>query len=105
MDCNMPFCDGYQATQRIREICTEKQLPQPQIVAVTGHGEEEYVERCRRAGMDQVIVKPARPAPVLDSLEKTAYKHDRECDIHDFDIGQIDMTLFERLEKAFREVH
>jgi len=43
MDCNMPFMDGYQATKRIREIYAERQVRQPYIAAITGHGEEEFI--------------------------------------------------------------
>ena len=39
MDINMPFMDGNNATVKIREYCQENQIPQPYIVAITGHGE------------------------------------------------------------------
>ena len=40
MDCNMPFMDGYETTQRIRQMIFSEQLPQPIISAVTGHTEQ-----------------------------------------------------------------
>jgi CheY-like chemotaxis protein len=39
MDCNMPFMDGYEATEKIREFLHSKGLKQPIISAVTGHTE------------------------------------------------------------------
>ena len=43
MDCNMPVLDGNEATKLIRQYMYEKELPQPVILAVTGHIEASYV--------------------------------------------------------------
>ena len=48
MDCNMPFIDGYQATRQIRRLYMGMDIAremQPKIVAVTGHVENEYVQK------------------------------------------------------------
>ena len=61
MDCNMPFMDGYEATKRIRKLFLSKDIPrkqQPRIVAITGHVENEYVQRAIACGMDKVYPKP-----------------------------------------------
>lgn len=39
MDCNMPVMDGYESCQKIRAFLSSKDLPQPIILAVTGHTE------------------------------------------------------------------
>jgi len=36
----MPFMDGYETTERIRQYFYIKNLPQPIITAVTGHTEQ-----------------------------------------------------------------
>lgn len=43
MDCNMPFMDGYESTQKIRQFLYDNDILQPIITAVTGHSEETYV--------------------------------------------------------------
>jgi CheY-like chemotaxis protein len=61
MDCNMPFMDGYQATKNIRKIFTNSEIPkeyQPKIIAVTGHVENEYIQKAIQSGMDKVYPKP-----------------------------------------------
>ena len=54
----MPFMDGYEATEKIREFLFDLGLPQPIIIAVTGHTEQEYTERAINCGMNQVFSKP-----------------------------------------------
>jgi len=60
MDCNMPFMDGYEATQKIRSFFSSNEMggAQPLIVAVTGHTEQPYLDRCIKCGMDKALSKP-----------------------------------------------
>ena len=60
MDCNMPFMDGYEATEKIREFLYINKVKQPIIVAVTGHSEKMYVKRAIDSGMNLVFSKPLR---------------------------------------------
>jgi CheY-like chemotaxis protein len=39
------------------------------MVAVTGFGDEQVRERCKQAGFDHLLVKPADPQVVLDVLK------------------------------------
>ena len=65
MDCNMPFMDGYQATQEIRAIYGDSPC---QILAVTGHSEGHYVQRAYESGMDKLISKPASVEDIKDII-------------------------------------
>ncbi len=56
MDCHMPEMDGFEATRAIRSRSdTAATLP---IVAVTASASADDIERCRTAGMNDVIAKP-----------------------------------------------
>lgn len=56
MDCHMPELDGFETT----EIILQQLPPQdrPRIVAVTASLTKEDVQKCLRAGMNDVIGKP-----------------------------------------------
>lgn len=69
MDCNMPKMDGYQCTALIKQYYKEIGLEQPYIIAVSGHIEQQYVQRALDAGMDTVIGKPARLPEVQAALK------------------------------------
>jgi CheY-like chemotaxis protein len=43
MDCNMPFMDGYEATDKIRQYLFERDILQPIIIGVTGHTEDTFI--------------------------------------------------------------
>lgn len=59
MDLNMPFMDGNQAVREIRNFYESKNAQQPYIVAVTGHGEENFRQRAFESGVNDFIIKPA----------------------------------------------
>ena len=73
MDCQMPVMDGYEATQKIREYFNAKELPQPIIIAVTGHCENSYVQRAISSGMNEVSAKPVDLKLIEDVLIKLKY--------------------------------
>ncbi|RAJ97464.1 PAS domain S-box-containing protein [Larkinella arboricola] len=55
MDIQMPVMNGYEATQRIRQLESGSHTP---IIALTATTVKEEMERCRAVGMDDVITKP-----------------------------------------------
>lgn len=58
MDLSMPIMDGFEATERIRELQNLKNVPQPMIIACTGHCEEEFILKAWRYQFDEVVQKP-----------------------------------------------
>lgn len=71
MDCQMPRLDGYEATRRWREHEREAGAERVPILALTAHAMAEGLERCREAGMDEVLTKPLR----LDDLRRTLERY------------------------------
>ena len=57
MDCSMPVMDGYDASDLIRNFLDQRNMPQPMIVATTGHTETEYINKCWVHQIDEVIRK------------------------------------------------
>ncbi|HTV01566.1 MAG TPA: response regulator [Luteitalea sp.] len=71
MDCQMPECDGYQATALIRQ----RELGTPRhtvIVALTANAMEGDRQRCLDAGMDDYLPKPLRFDDLRTMLDRFA---------------------------------
>ena len=55
MDLQMPVCDGYSATLKIRENSAFNDLP---IVAMTANAASDVQARCLEVGMNDFLTKP-----------------------------------------------
>jgi len=62
LDLSMPGMDGYETCRRIREQPGGKNII---VLAVTGLGGNETVNRARLAGFDDVLVKPVKAENIL----------------------------------------
>ena len=71
MDCQMPECDGYQATSLIRQR-EESGVRRTVIVALTANAMEGDRQRCLDAGMDDYLPKPLRFDDLRAVLERQA---------------------------------
>jgi len=67
LDIGMPGMDGFQLAKLIKQ-----RFPGTCVVAITGHGTDEYRKRGREAGFDAYVVKPVDP-PLLDSILRTLF--------------------------------
>merc|ERR1712100_535436 len=45
MDCSMEPMDGYTASKTIKNICKDRGVDAPYIVATTGHSEEQFIQK------------------------------------------------------------
>lgn len=69
MDCQMPVVDGFEATQKIRELEKTTGLHIP-IIALTANAFEEDRKRCLEVGMDAYLSKPLRREQLVVLLKQ-----------------------------------
>ncbi|WP_415906035.1 response regulator [Neptuniibacter sp. QD72_48] len=69
MDCQMPVMDGFQATERIRQMEKVKHLP---IIAMTANALTSDKERVLNAGMNDHIGKPINIDQMYATIERWA---------------------------------
>jgi CheY-like chemotaxis protein/HPt (histidine-containing phosphotransfer) domain-containing protein len=68
-DLHMPGMDGYQITETIR-LEEESGRPRIPIIALTANALRSEADRCRAAGMDDYLSKPAQLADLKAALER-----------------------------------
>jgi len=67
-DCRMPVMDGYQMTRRLRERERDSGATRVPVIALTASTLDADVQRCREAGMDDVLAKPVALATLRQIL-------------------------------------
>jgi CheY-like chemotaxis protein len=70
MDCQMPECDGYDATRLIRDAESKFHSRRVPIVALTATALNEDRQRCQAAGMDGFISKPFKKEILFHALSE-----------------------------------
>lgn len=71
MDCLMPVLDGYETTQKLREIeATKSKNNQTIVIALTANAFVQDQEKCLTCGMDDFLSKPI----TLEQLENCLSK-------------------------------
>ena len=67
-DLAVPGLDGFAFCQALKQSVDTRSIP---ILAVTGHSEYlDDPDRVRRAGIDQVLVKPCAPDLIVSELRR-----------------------------------
>ena len=72
MDVDMPEMNGYEATERIRELekDTGRHIP---IMAMTAHAMQGAREKCLSHGMDGYLTKPINTEKLLNELKSLSH--------------------------------
>ncbi len=65
MDIKMPGLDGLQATAIIRE-----ELPDTKVIILTAYDEFPYVQKALKLGAVDFLLKPVRPAKLIEVLDE-----------------------------------
>ncbi len=68
MDCNMPVMDGYETTNKIRQL--EAEISQIPIIAMTANVLKGDREKCIQAGMNDYTRKPLKLEKIIEKLER-----------------------------------
>jgi len=68
-DCMMPVMTGYEVACEIRKLEKELKRERCSIVALTGKTNPENRKDCEDAGMDDVVIKPARKLDIENILK------------------------------------
>ena len=64
LDLGLPGLDGYQVAQELR-----RGGDRPKIIAITGYGQPEDVQRMRRAGIEHHLIKPVDASELARCLK------------------------------------
>jgi signal transduction histidine kinase/CheY-like chemotaxis protein len=68
-DISMPEMDGFEFLQRLRQINGQQQVP---VIAITGFGRSDDVERARTAGFYSHLTKPLNIQALAEVLDQLA---------------------------------
>ena len=67
MDISMPGLNGLKATAKLKECC-----PDVQVLAVTRHKDDGYLQQVLRAGASGYVLKQSPPAELLHAIRAVA---------------------------------
>jgi signal transduction histidine kinase/CheY-like chemotaxis protein/HPt (histidine-containing phosphotransfer) domain-containing protein len=103
MDWHMPELDGLRATERIRHWELAQNRPRTPVIGFTASAFTDETERCRKAGMDDVLSKPLVRAELERALHRAVFAdHTRlaplpERGLETDDEVRLDRALLEEL--------
>lgn len=65
VDIGLPVLDGYEVARKIRTTASGKSM---RLVAVTGYGQPDDIQRAKKAGFDLHVTKPCDPTRLSEFL-------------------------------------
>ncbi len=70
MDIQMPIMDGYEATQKLRELMKKGELPSIPIIALTANDRQDDIEKSKSVGIDYHLSKPYDKDTLLNVISR-----------------------------------
>jgi two-component system, cell cycle response regulator DivK len=67
MDLELPGLTGVQVARALRERAETRHIP---LIASTGHSLPAKLDEARRAGFDQILIKPCDPAELVEAIRR-----------------------------------
>jgi PAS domain S-box-containing protein len=78
-DISMPGMDGFEFVRRLRQIAKQKDVP---VIALTGFGRAEDVDRAKTEGFLSHVTKPIEVNSLIDIMRKLPVKNDQAAAGH-----------------------
>lgn len=113
MDCQMPEMDGFESTQRIRDLENQEKRDTATIVALTANAMKGDREKCIAAGMNDYLSKPLKEQELESILRKwLGYKKIDEKEIESdnsdlsdvpYTVSVIDSDTIDKLKKVTKD--
>ena len=72
-DIQMPECDGFDFTLRVREYESRNRLPATMIVGMSANYQEKFIMESQSCGMDGFIHKPFQLQTLLDVINHVQF--------------------------------
>ena len=72
-DIMMPFCDGLEMTQKIKEL--DENIP---IIVLSAHSDKEKLLKAIDLGINKYFIKPFDPEELLEHINKLALKLNKQ---------------------------
>ncbi|EGR27690.1 response regulator receiver domain protein, partial [Ichthyophthirius multifiliis] len=70
MDINMPVVDGFQATQRIKELVDQKIIQPTNIIMVSAFNDQYDIEKSFKMGAQEYVSKPIYISNILSAIQR-----------------------------------
>ncbi len=99
-DIRMPFMDGLELSKLIK-----KELPQIEIIILTGHGEFEYAKEAIKLGIAEYLLKPINGEELLSEVDRVALKieeHRKEREIREKYIKEMEENSLKERKDLFQ---
>ena len=67
LDLDLPYLSGFEVLEALRSDPASRKIP---VIIVTGHSEEEVLDRCRTMGVEGFLTKPFKGEHLVVAIAK-----------------------------------